>query len=64
MDVLNFGKFQNSGQQIINPIFKAGSDDSTNPMNYSGITLVSVPTKICAKFSFGCVIRSKQYSVR
>ncbi|VDI09227.1 Hypothetical predicted protein [Mytilus galloprovincialis] len=31
---------------IINPIFKTGSDDRKNPMNYRGITLVSVPSKI------------------
>ncbi|CAC5366805.1 Fibrinogen-like protein A,Ryncolin-4,Angiopoietin-related protein 7,Ficolin-3,Ficolin-1-B,Ficolin-2,Ryncolin-1,Tenascin-R,Fibrinogen-like protein 1,Fibrinogen C domain-containing protein 1-A,Ryncolin-3,Tenascin,Fibrinogen C domain-containing protein 1,Ryncolin-2,Techylectin-5B,Angiopoietin-2,Fibrinogen alpha chain,Ficolin-1-A,Ficolin-1,Fibrinogen C domain-containing protein 1-B,Angiopoietin-4 [Mytilus coruscus] len=31
---------------IINLIFKTGSDDRKNPMNYRGITLVSVPSKI------------------
>ncbi|CAC5408283.1 unnamed protein product [Mytilus coruscus] len=31
---------------IINPIFKTGSDDRKNPLNYRGITLVSVPSKI------------------
>ncbi|CAC5391004.1 unnamed protein product [Mytilus coruscus] len=43
----NLGKVPyqwNSG--IINPILKPGSDDDRNPMNYRGITLVSVPCKI------------------
>ncbi|CAC5395185.1 unnamed protein product [Mytilus coruscus] len=31
---------------IINPIFKCGSDTRNNPLNYRGITLTSVPSKI------------------
>ena len=31
---------------IINPIYKPGSDDDRNPLNYLGITLISVPCKI------------------
>ena len=34
---------------IINPIYKPGSGDNRNPLNYRGITLISVPCKIyCA----------------
>ena len=43
----NLGKVPvqwNSG--IINPIFKQGSDDDRQPLNYPGITLISVPCKI------------------
>jgi len=43
----NLGKVPvqwNSG--IINPIFKKGSDDDRQPLNYRGITLISVPCKI------------------
>lgn len=43
----NLGKVPdqwNSG--IINPIFKQGSDDDRQPLNYCGITLISVPCKI------------------
>ena len=31
---------------IINPIYKPGSDDDRDPLNYRGITLISVPCKI------------------
>ena len=31
---------------IINPIYKQGSDDERNPLNYRGITLSSVPGKV------------------
>ena len=31
---------------IINPIYKSGSDSRKNPLNYRGITLISVPSKI------------------
>jgi hypothetical protein len=31
---------------IINSIYKSGSDSRKNPLNYRGITLISVPSKI------------------
>lgn len=31
---------------VINPILKPGTDDDRNPLNYRGITLISVPCKI------------------
>ena len=31
---------------IIKPIFKSGSDDKEYPLNYRGITLIAVPSKI------------------
>ena len=31
---------------ILNPIYKSGSDSRNNPLNYRGITLISVPSKI------------------
>ena len=43
----NLGKVHtqwNSG--VINPILKPGSDDDRQPLNYRGITLMSVPCKI------------------
>ena len=43
----NLGKVPvqwNSG--IINSVFKQGSDDDRQPLNYRGITLISVPCKI------------------
>jgi len=43
----NLGKVPtqwNSG--VINPILKPGSDDDRQPLNYRGITLMSVPCKI------------------
>jgi len=33
---------------IINPLLKAGINDDRNPLNYRGITLISVPSKIYA----------------
>ena len=44
MDVLIWEKFQVSA--IIYPISKQGSDDDRQPLNYRGITLISVPCKI------------------
>ena len=46
----NLGKVSiqwNSG--VINPIVKPGSDDDRQPLNYRGITLVSVP---CTVYSY------------